>query len=145
MDFDLKIRKYKKGDFVQINSIWKEIGLGGSQRGDNEEVIEKTIENGGFFVILENVNNNEIIGTSWLTNDYRRLYLHHFGIKKEFQGKGFAKKLLIETLKIVKKNGLQVKLEVHKDNLKAINLYKNSGFQYLGDYQVLIIRDLLTI
>ena len=33
--------------------------------------------------------------------------------------------------------GMQIKLEVHRDNLKAIRLYKKWGFNYLGDYECL--------
>jgi ribosomal protein S18 acetylase RimI-like enzyme len=50
--------------------------------------------------------------------------------------------LLDESLKFVKKKGFQVKLEVQKTNTKAINLYKKAGFEYLGDYDVYIIRNL---
>ncbi|MDI3526842.1 MAG: hypothetical protein PWR03_1025, partial [Tenuifilum sp.] len=52
-----------------------------------------------------------------------------------------GKRLTIESLKYVKEKGYQVKLEVHKNNTRAINLYKQFGFQYLGDYDVYIIRD----
>ena len=81
------------------------------------------------------------MGTSWITNDGRRLYLHHFGIKPEFQGQNLSKQLLKVSLNFAKKSRLQIKLEVHKKNKIALNLYKNSGFNYLGDYEVFIIRD----
>jgi ribosomal protein S18 acetylase RimI-like enzyme len=86
-----------------------------------------------------------VVGTSWLTNDGRRLYLHHFAIDPEFQGGGLSKPLLRESLKIAREIGLQVKLEVHQDNERAINFYKKAGFQRLGDYDVYIIRDLSDI
>ncbi|MBC7124579.1 MAG: hypothetical protein H5T24_03030, partial [Bacteroidales bacterium] len=50
-----------------------------------------------------------------------------------------------ESLRFVKAKGYQVKLEVHRNNIAAINLYKQFGFQYLGDYDVYIIRDLNSI
>ena len=56
-----------------------------------------------------------------------------------------SKPLLRESLKIAKEIGLQVKLEVHQHNGRAISLYKNAGFQRLGDYDVYIIRDLSEI
>jgi ribosomal protein S18 acetylase RimI-like enzyme len=37
---------------------------------------------------------------------------------------------------------LQVKLEVHSTNYKAINLYKKFGFTHLGEYKVFITRDI---
>jgi ribosomal protein S18 acetylase RimI-like enzyme len=40
---------------------------------------------------------------------------------------------------------MHIKLEVHKDNVKALGLYKKAGFGYLGDYHVYIIRDISAI
>lgn len=135
------IREYKTEDFRQVDALWKETGLGGSQRGDDQHVIKKSIEKGGKLYILENKVPNEIIGTAWITNDGRRLYLHHFGIKQSFQGQGFSKPLLQKSLEYAKSTGLQIKLEVHKTNTLAVDLYKKAGFSYLGDYDVYIIRD----
>ena len=45
-------------------------------------------------------------------------------------------------MRFIREKGFQVKLEVHVTNLKAINLYKKYGFEYLGDYKVYIIRDI---
>ncbi len=135
------IRDYRTGDYEQIIPLWKSLDLGKPERGDNREIIENTIKGGGKLLILEDIETREIIGTSWITNDQRRLYLHHFGIKKELQGKGFAKPLLEESLKFAKKTGLQIKIEVHKTNIPALELYKKCEFKYLGDYEVYIIRD----
>jgi ribosomal protein S18 acetylase RimI-like enzyme len=44
-----------------------------------------------------------------------------------------------------KEIGLQIKLEVHQSNERAINFYKKAGFKRLGDYDVYIIRDLQEI
>jgi len=139
------IRDYIPGDYEDVIELWIDIGLGNSQRGDNEVVIEQTLASGGRLFILADKNSNEIIGTSWLTNDKRRLYLHHFCIKKKYQGKGLSKQLMETSLKFAIDCGLQVKIEVHKDNLVALNLYKRYGFNYLGDYGVYIIRNLKDI
>jgi ribosomal protein S18 acetylase RimI-like enzyme len=135
------VRDYSQGDFKEINQLWKDTGMGGSARGDHEETIERTLRSGGKLFILENSLTKEIIGTSWLTHDHRRIYMHHFGIKPAYQGKGFARILLKSSIDFAKKSGMQIKLEVHRDNLKAIQMYKKSGFNYLGDYEVYIIRD----
>ena len=135
------VRDYKKEDYNSIEKVWKATGMGGAFRGDTQKVIENTILNGAKLFVLENINTNEIIGTSWLTSDFRRIYLHHFGIKPEFQGKGLSHLLVKKSIQYAKQQGLQIKLEVHKDNVKAINLYKKYGFNYLGDYDVYIIRN----
>jgi len=139
------IRDYVPCDYEDVIKLWLDIGLGNSQRGDNAEVIAQTLASGGRLFVLTNKNNNEILGTSWLTNDKRRLYLHHFGIKKEYQGKGLSKQLMEASLKFAVDCGLQIKIEVHKENLVALNLYKKYGFKYLGDYDVYIVRNLKDI
>ena len=136
------IRDFSSKDIQQINKIWQRTGLGNTKRGDNEMVIEKTLKIGGKFFVLENAENNEIIGTSWITTDNRRLYLHHFGIKPEHQKKGLGMMLAKVSLEFAKKMKMQIKLEVHKNNAGAIELYKKIGFKYLGDYKVFIIRDI---
>jgi ribosomal protein S18 acetylase RimI-like enzyme len=139
---DYTIRDYKTSDFDEVNRLWIATGMGGAERGDDNKIIQRTIEGGGKLIILEHSSTKEIIGTSWLTHDNRRIYLHHFGIKPEYQGKGLSKILFNESLNFAKSLGVQIKLEVHKSNLKATELYKKGGFQYLGDYRVYIIREL---
>ena len=141
MELKLNVREYLPGDFNAINQLWKDSCMGGSERGDNEETIEKTIKAGGKLFVLENLLSHEIIGTSWLSHDQRRIYIHHFGIKPAFQGRGYAHLLMKASMDYAQSTGMQIKLEVHKDNIKAVQLYKKWGFNYLGDYDVYIIRD----
>ncbi len=145
MEINLKIRDYLKDDFAQIDQLWKDTGMGGSARADTEETILQTIIAGGKLFVLENPPTEEIIGTSWLTHDQRRIYIHHFGIKPDWQGNGYAHLLMKASMDFAQATGMQIKLEVHKDNHKAIQLYKKWGFNYLGDYDVYIIRDYKTI
>jgi ribosomal protein S18 acetylase RimI-like enzyme len=142
---DFAVRPYIKEDYNSVMKLWQATGLGNPARGDNEAVIGLSLEIGGKLFILEQKVTKELCGTSWLTFDGRRFHLHHFGIAPSYQGKGLSKMLLEETLRFVKEKGIQVKLEVHQDNEKAIKLYKKYGFSYLGDYRVYIIRDINTI
>ncbi|MBN2682941.1 MAG: GNAT family N-acetyltransferase [Bacteroidales bacterium] len=135
------IRDFSSSDFSAITKIWLACDLGNPARGDNLEVIERTISMGGRFFVLEHQSDNKIIACSWITNDGRRLYLHHFGVLPEYRNNGYAKELLNYSLDFAKKSGLQIKLEVHKDNIEATSLYEKAGFKYLGDYKVFIIRD----
>ena len=133
------IRDYKSSDYKNIVNLWTELGLANPKRGDTRETIEKTLQLGGKFLILETTT-GELIGTSWISNDGRRLYLHHFGIKKQYQGKGLSKILLNASLDFARQMNMQIKLEVHQKNIVAKNLYRKAGFEYLGDYEVWIIR-----
>jgi ribosomal protein S18 acetylase RimI-like enzyme len=137
-------REYRKGDFDGIRHLWNLTNMGNPKRGDDAATIEETIRVGGSLLILEECATGNIAGTSWMTYDGRRIHLHHFGILPVFQGQGLSKLLMDESLKFVRKKGCQVKLEVHRSNMKAINLYKKTGFTCLADYDVYIIREIRT-
>ena len=59
-------------------------------------------------------------------------------IKKEYQGRGFGKKLLIESMKdlIEDKKNIEIKnkflLEVNEKNKEALKLYKKIGFEEIS-------------
>jgi len=135
------IREYRPQDYHEVEKLWTETGMGNSMRGDDQETIEYTLSLGGKLFILEEQASKQIIGTSWLTNDGRRIYLHHFGILPDFQGRGLSHRLLESSLDFAKSTRKQIKIEVHQSNTIAINLYMKAGFSYLGDYDVYIIRD----
>ena len=139
---DLLIRDYRAIDYPEIAKLWLAADMDNPVRGDNHNTIERTLKLGGKFLVLESVPTKQIVGTSWMTYDGRRIMLHHFGILPEFQGNGFSKILLKESLKYCKELGAQVKMEVHSQNLKALSLYKKFGFKQLGAYKIYIIRDI---
>jgi ribosomal protein S18 acetylase RimI-like enzyme len=139
------VREYREGDFDQIADLWQQTDMGNPVRGDDAGMIMDSISIGGSMLILEEKKSRKICGTVWMTFDGRRIHLHHFGILPDYQGQGLANILLEESMKFVKSMGYQVKLEVHKSNTKAINLYKKFGFTYLGDYDVYIFRDITKI
>lgn len=142
----MKVRPYKRGDFPGILDLWTATGLSRPERGDDEATVERSIAMGGeLFVLTDGDDSGMIRGTSWLTFDGRRLHMHHFGIAPEHQGKGLSAHLLRESLIFVREKGYQVKLEVHRTNETALKLYKKAGFEYLGDYDVYIIRDIQSI
>ena len=137
---------YRRGDFPGIMEVWSATGLSRPERGDDEATIERSIAIGGTMIVMYDPDDDDrITGTSWITFDGRRLHLHHFGITPAHQGRKLSALLLKESLRTVKEKGYQVKLEVHRTNETAIRIYKKAGFEYLGDYDVYIIRDIQSI
>ncbi|HON18300.1 MAG TPA: GNAT family N-acetyltransferase [Salinivirgaceae bacterium] len=132
---------FNPDDFQEIRALWVDLGIETPERGDSLEVIQRTLEHGGRLLVLRKTDDNAIVGTSWISNDGRRLYLHHFAIAREFQRKGLGKRLLIDTLKYAKELNMQVKLEVGINNTPAIALYTKFGFKPLDGYMVYMIRD----
>jgi len=145
MEKQFIVRDYTNDDFEKLNQLWKETGLGGSQRGDNAQIIDDSLNIGGKLILIENKETGEIIGSTWMTFDGRRIHLHHIGVLPTYQNRGFGKLLTTESLKFAKEKRYQIKLEVHQTNKKAIEIYKKLGFTFLGDYDVYIVRDINTI
>jgi ribosomal protein S18 acetylase RimI-like enzyme len=134
------VRDFTAADWAAVAEVWRETGMGRPERGDTLATVERTLSAGGRLLLLE--ADGVVVGTSWLTVDGRRSYLHHFGIRPSHQRRGLGRHLLSATLAAAREIGLQVKLEVHRDNLDAIRLYTQAGFTALGDYDVYIIRAL---
>lgn len=132
------IRDFTPEDYQALVELWKELDLGRPERGDDLSVINETLRLGGKLFLLE--QKAELIGTAWVTNNGRRLYLHHMGIKKAFRGKGFGAMLMDEIIGHARAMKMQIKLEVHTENDKARRLYEKYGFEELEGYQVLINR-----
>lgn len=139
------IKDYDPSLFPELERLWAITGMASAERSDNNNTIMKSLETGGRLLVMSDTETGDLIGSSWMTFDGRRIHLHHFAIHPYYQGRGLAKILLKASLQHCKETGCQVKLEVHTSNLKAINLYTKAGFKYLGDYDVYIIRDLSTI
>lgn len=141
----ISITDYDQQLFPEIERLWALTGMGGAERGDDKDTILRSLETGGRLLVMTDNATGDLVGTSWMTFDGRRIHLHHFAIHPYYQGRGLAKVLLNASLGHIKEKGYQVKLEVHSSNLKAIKLYTKAGFKYLGDYDVYIIRNPDTI
>lgn len=135
-------RDYESSDYPQLIRLWKETGIGNPERGDNERVIRTCLKTGGKLLVMEDKKSGILMGSCWITFDGRRMHMHHFAIKPEYQGKKFGFRLGQEALEYLKKEGRQVKLEVHKDNLIAKKLYKKLGFFSFTNYDIMMIRDI---
>jgi len=142
MEKNYLLRDFKVSDYKKLKDLWDLTGLGGRHRGDDLRTIELSIGLGGKLIVMEILPSMELIGSSWMTFDGRRLHLHHFGIAPKYQGQKLSVPLLRKSLLYAKNKNIQIKLEVHKENRKAINLYLKNKFEYLGDYMVYIIRDI---
>jgi len=140
----ITIRDFQPSDYEGLSELWRLTNLGNPARGDNLEINQQSIDLGGKLLVAVN-SDGMVIDTSRMTFDGRRIHLHHFGVHPNYQRQGMGKRLTRESLRFVKAKGYQVKLEVHRNNIPAINLYKQFGFQYLDDYNVYIIRDLNSV
>ncbi len=134
------IRNFEERDYKKVVELWDESGLNFPERGDSLEIVLDSIRIGGQLFVVEN-REKQIVATAWITFDGRRLHLHHVGVKHPYRGKGVGKSLVSHCIMFAKNKGYQLKLEVHRENQSAIDLFTNAGFKYLGDYNVYIMRD----
>lgn len=98
------------------------------------EYAEKINQNAEIYFL---VNNDIDIGMCAIySNDYENkiIYISSISIKKDYLSKGLGQVLLdyIFTLKN-NYNMKYIKLEVKKNNIKAINFYKKNGFQVIEE------------
>ena len=135
------IRDYQRVDFDGLIKLWTATGIYGPERKDNRESIDKCNIFGGKMLVMEDTKIRNIMGSSWMTVDGRRLYLHHFCILPEYQGQGLGKALGYASLEFIKATGYQTKIEVHKENIRAKNLYEKLGFFSYTDYDIYMMRD----
>jgi ribosomal protein S18 acetylase RimI-like enzyme len=138
---ETRIRDYRPEDYEPVFELWELCDLAQPERGDSPEVIRRCNEHGGRLLVLEEKGTGKMIGSSWMTWDGRRIYLHHFGIHPHYRGRGLGMELAEKSLEWIKEKGQQVKLEVHKDNREAIKMYEKLGFFAFRDYDVYMIRD----
>ncbi len=138
-------RDYNPEDYQELVHLWDELEMHTAERGDTPGIIDQCNRMGGKLILMEDPDKHKIIGSSWITFDGRRMFLHHFGIRKAYQNHGYGKALAKETLKFIKSAGYQVKLEVHTDNLTAKHLYEEMGFFTFENYDIYMIRDLESI
>ena len=135
------IRSYRRDDFPQVEKLWKATGIYTVERGDTGEIILLCNRSGGKFLVMEDPATGQITGTSWMTWDGRRVFLHHFAILPSFRGQGLGRTLALKSLEFAKQVDCPMKLEVHRDNTPAVDLYRSLGFEVFEDYDVYMILD----
>lgn len=135
------IREYRPEDFREVEKLWKETGIYNVERGDTAEIILRCNRAGGRFLVMEDPDSVRIAGTSWMTWDGRRIFLHHFAILPEYQGQGFGRTLALRSLEFAREKDCPVKLEVHRENTPAVSLYRSLGFEVFKDYEIYMNLD----
>ena len=95
---------------------------------------------GALFIQLD----NNVIGYGQIIIDNKVPYIVNFGILDEYKGKGFGRIFLHHLLNLIIDEGFQSSLiKVDKENIKAVNLYKSTGFKEIEENYILETRCLL--
>ena len=149
--------QFRKATLTELEQIWKilqqaiqrrkEDGSNQWQDGyPNPEVIQKDIEKGSGFVLVEN---EKVIGYTallisdepaydaiegkWLTND-GFVVLHRVAISEEHLGKGLAKMIMKYVEAFALSNNIySVKADTNFDNFAMIKIFESLGYSYCGE------------
>lgn len=102
-----------------------------SNRVDLQEYAEKIIKLSEIYSVKDN---NEIIAlvSTYLNNN--SAYITLFAIKKNFHGQGISYKLFDFLRKKIKEKSIdELKLEVYKNNIRAIRFYQKLDFNIVSE------------
>ena len=96
----------------------------------NDSFIDKDyllneFNNNPFIKVLLLIEDNKVIGYLYYSDIYDRVEINQIEINSFHRNCGNGKKLMEYMIQKVDKN---ITLEVKKDNIPAINLYKRNGF-----------------
>jgi len=86
------------------------------------------------FITLSTFMDDEYIPVSWLTPNENNLYVHRLAVHPEFQGKGFAQKLMDYAENYAKTNSFaSIRLDTFSKNERNQKFYEVRGYQRLGN------------
>lgn len=85
-------------------------------------------------IAISTFMDDEYLPVSWLTPNENNLYIHRLAIHPEFQGKGYAQKLMDYAENYAKTNSFaSVRLDTFSKNERNQKFYEARGYQRLGN------------
>lgn len=76
----------------------------------------------------------EYIPVEWLTPNENNIYIHRLAVDPEYQGKGYAQKLMTFAENYARENRyISVRLDTFSQNTRNQTFYEQRGYQKLGD------------
>ena len=85
-------------------------------------------------IVISTFMDEEYIPVSWLTENNNNIYIHRLTIHPEYQGKGYAQKLMDFAESLARKNNyISVRLDTFSQNKRNQKFYELRGYKRLGD------------
>lgn len=85
-------------------------------------------------IAISSKKDEEYKTVSWLTRDAANYYIHRVAVHPQYQGKGYARKLMDFAEDLVKKSdGISIRLDTFSQNLRNQKFYEARGYQRLGN------------
>lgn len=113
---------------LQINEIEEFNSL--DHNFDGLKVTEEKLENDPFLKVIIYILDNKIVGFLSASFIYERAEINYLFVQKEYRLKKIASSLIKYFIKMAAINNIEdITLEVNKDNIAALNLYRKFGFE----------------
>ena len=133
----IKIINFSINYYDQALELWKKsegIGLSSSDDIDNLETYIQHNQDYSFLAL----HNGEVIGTILAGHDYRRAYIYHFVVDKNYRKQGIGKLLLEKSLTELKNEGIvKCHIAIYKDNHQAKFIWGKVGFKLRDDLDMM--------
>ena len=85
-------------------------------------------------VVLTDIEDAEYNEVKWLTKNHQNLYIHRLAVDPQFQGKGYAQKLMAFAEQFaIDKNYTSIRLDTFSQNKRNQKFYELRGYKKLGD------------
>ena len=119
------IKSVNIDDELLINEIQNDFNEVYKQKNE----LKNEFINNPYTKVLVFIENNKVIGFIHINEIYDRYEINNIFVLYEYRKKGIASQLMDNIIKLGKDTGIiNITLEVRKDNVNAINLYKKYGF-----------------
>ncbi len=111
----------------------------------NKNVFINDIENSQLYVleidikivgtiVISTIMDEEYKPIKWLTSSERNIYIHRLAVHPDYQGKGFAQKLMDFAEKhAIENNYASIRLDTFSQNKRNQKFYKLRGYKRLED------------
>tara|TARA_R110000868_G_scaffold366212_1_gene629129 strand:- start:148 stop:648 length:501 start_codon:yes stop_codon:yes gene_type:complete len=85
-------------------------------------------------IVISTLMDHEYLPIKWLTPNQNNVYIHRLAVHPEYQGKGFAQKMMDYAEDYARKeNYISVRLDTFSQNHRNQRFYEARGYQKLGD------------
>ena len=156
MGGSLVLKRAEKNDFSKIRAFYDAVidGTKGMteharwKKGSHpfDDVIENFIENGDMYICMQNEKIVSVLSVPFYQDEeYHQINwgiqaeddevatLHLFAVAPEFQGMGYAKKVMALAIDMAAKGGMKAfRLDAIAPNIPAHKLYESIGFNMRG-------------
>ncbi len=134
---NIKLKPIKIDMYDDLFNLWKKMEGMGLSSADNRKNIKKYLKrNAGFSFAA--FKDDKLVGSLLAGHDGRRGYLYHLAVHPDFRRKGIAKNLVNQSIKKLKKEGIEkCHVFIFKNNELGKKFWDSVGWKLREDIEVM--------